>query len=39
MGLRFGRTTKLSPGVRLNLSKSGLGISAGPRGLRVGLDA
>lgn len=39
MGLRFRRSIKLLPGVRLNLSKSGLGISAGPRGLRVGLDA
>lgn len=30
---------RILPGVRLNLSKSGLGISAGPRGLKVGMDA
>jgi len=39
MGLRFRRSIKVLPGVRLNLSKSGIGISAGVRGLRVGLDA
>jgi hypothetical protein len=39
MGLRFRRSIKILPGVRLNLSKSGLGISAGPRGLHVGIDA
>lgn len=39
MGLRFRRSIKVLPGVRLNLSKSGIGISAGIRGLRVGLDA
>ncbi len=37
--MRFHRSIKLFPGVRLNLSKSGLGISAGPRGLKVGIDA
>jgi hypothetical protein len=39
MGLRFRRSIKVLPGVRLNLSKSGLGISAGPRGFHVGMDA
>lgn len=38
MALRFRRSIKLAPGLRLNLSKSGLGLSAGIRGLRVGLD-
>ena len=35
MGFRFQRRIKLAPGVRLNLSKSGLGLSAGPRGASV----
>jgi hypothetical protein len=37
--MRFQRSIKLIPGVRLNLSKSGVGISAGVRGLRAGIDA
>jgi hypothetical protein len=37
--MRFHRSFKIFPGLRLNLSKSGLGLSAGVRGLRVGLDA
>lgn len=37
--MRFRRSIKILPGVRLNLSKSGLGISVGPRGLKVGMDA
>jgi hypothetical protein len=39
MGLLFRRSVKILPGVRLNLSRSGLGVSAGVRGLRVGVDA
>jgi hypothetical protein len=39
MGLRFRRSIKVMPGVHLNLSGSGLGLSVGPRGLRAGLDA
>jgi len=39
MGIRFRRSVKILPGVRLNLSRSGVGISAGVRGLHVGLDA
>ncbi|MBU6376736.1 MAG: DUF4236 domain-containing protein, partial [Bdellovibrionales bacterium] len=35
MSLRFRRTIKLIPGVRLNLSKSGLSISAGAPGATV----
>lgn len=35
MGLRFRRSLKLAPGVRLNLSKSGLGVSVGVRGASV----
>lgn len=35
MGLRFRRTIKLFPGVRLNLSKSGVSTSVGVRGVHV----
>jgi hypothetical protein len=37
--MRFQRSIRILPGVRLNLSKSGLGVSAGVRGLRVGVDS
>lgn len=33
MGLRFRKTIKLFPGVRLNISKTGLSTSVGPRGM------
>ena len=36
--MRFQRSFKILPGVRINLSKSGIGVSAGPRGLKVGID-
>jgi hypothetical protein len=39
MGFRFQRSIKLLPGIRLNLSKSGLGVSAGVKGFRVGVDS
>jgi Protein of unknown function (DUF4236) len=39
MGIRLHRSIKVAPGVRLNFSKSGVGVSAGPRGLKVGVDA
>jgi hypothetical protein len=39
MGLRFQRRIRIAPGVRLNLSKSGIGASAGRTGLRLGMDA
>lgn len=32
MGLRFRRSVKLAPGLRLNFSGSGMSLSAGPRG-------
>lgn len=35
MGVRFRRTVTLVPGIRLNLSGSGLSVSAGPRGASV----
>jgi hypothetical protein len=36
MGFRFQRRINLGGGVRLNLSKSGVGMSVGTKGLRVG---
>ncbi len=33
MGFRYGRRIRLAPGVRLNLSKSGVGYSVGRRGM------
>ena len=39
MGFRFQRRIRIVPGVRLNLSKSGLGGSIGRTGLRLGIDA
>ncbi len=36
MGVRFRRRVRIAPGVNLNLSKSGLGFSAGPRGAKIG---
>ena len=37
MGIRFRKSMNLAPGVRLNLSKSGLGVSVGRRGARFGV--
>jgi len=39
MGFRFQRRIKIAPGVRLNLSKSGIGGSVGRTGMRLGIDA
>jgi hypothetical protein len=39
MPFRFQRRIRVAPGVRLNLSKSGLGGSIGRNGLRLGIDA
>ena len=36
MGLRFSKSIKLGKGVNLNLSKSGIGMSVGTKGMRVG---
>jgi hypothetical protein len=35
MGFRFQKRIKIFPGVRLNISKSGLGVSVGPRGAKL----
>jgi hypothetical protein len=37
MSLFFRKSIKLLPGLRLNLSKSGIGLSAGIKGARVGM--
>jgi hypothetical protein len=39
MGFRFQRRIRIVPGVRLNLSRSGIGGGVGRTGLRLGLDA
>jgi hypothetical protein len=39
MGFRFQRRIRVAPGVRLNLSKSGIGVGIGRNGLRLGMDA
>ncbi len=38
MGIFFRKSVSLGP-VRLNFSKSGVGVSAGVKGLRIGVDA
>ncbi len=38
-GLRFQRRIRLLPGVHVNLSLSGIGVSVGPRGLHAGVNA
>jgi hypothetical protein len=37
--LRFRRSLKIAPGVRLNLNKRSLGVSAGVRGARVSVNS
>lgn len=39
MGFRFRKSVSLFPGVRLNIGKKGLGISAGVKGARVGVGS
>jgi hypothetical protein len=39
MGLRFQRRIRVFPGLRLNLSRSGVGFSVGGRGAHVGITA
>jgi hypothetical protein len=38
MGFRFQRRIRVAPGVRINLSKSGVGFGVGRTGLRLGMD-
>jgi hypothetical protein len=37
MALRFRKSIKLAPGIRMNLSGSGVSASLGPRGASVGI--
>jgi hypothetical protein len=39
MGLRFQRRIKLFPGLHMNLSRSGVGLSIGGRGAHIGITA
>jgi len=39
VGFRFQRRIQIAPGLRLNLSKSGMGIGIGRNGLRLGIDS
>lgn len=39
MGFRFRKSVSLFPGVRLNIGKKGLGVSAGVKGARVGVNS
>ena len=39
MGFRFQRRIKILPGLTINLSKSGVGFSAGVRGFHAGVDS
>lgn len=39
MGFRFQRRIKILPGLAINVSKSGIGFSAGGRGFHAGIDA
>lgn len=38
MTLRFRRSIRIMPGVRVNLGLHGAGVSIGPRGLHVGMN-
>lgn len=39
MGLRFQRRIRILPGLHVNLSRSGVGLSVGVRGAHVGITA
>lgn len=39
MGIRFRRSIKLAPGLRMNLGLGGLGLSVGPRGANIGIGS
>jgi hypothetical protein len=39
MGLRIQRRIRLLPGIHLNLSARGVGVSVGSRGAHIGIDA
>ena len=39
MGLRFRRTVKIAPGIRLNFNKNSVGVSIGPRGAKYTINS
>lgn len=39
MALRFNRRIRIAPGISLNLSKSGIGASIGPRGAKINVSS
>ena len=39
MGFRFRKSVKIAPGVRLNIGKKSVGISAGVKGARVSVNS
>ena len=39
MGLRFRKSKKLLPGVKLNISKNSVGLSVGVKGARVSVNS
>ena len=39
MGLRFRRTLKIAPGLRLNFNKNSVGLSIGPRGAKYTINS
>ena len=39
MGLRFRKSVKIAPGVRLNISKKSVGVSAGVKGYRKSINS
>lgn len=39
MGLRFRKSVKIAPGVRLNIGKKSVGISAGVKGYRKSINS
>jgi hypothetical protein len=36
--MRFQKSIRIAPGIRINLSKSGVGVRVGPRSLKLGSD-
>ncbi|MFR8350145.1 MAG: DUF4236 domain-containing protein [Clostridium sp.] len=39
MGLRFRKSVKIAPGVRLNIGKKSVGVSAGVKGYRKSINS
>lgn len=39
MGWNFRKSVKIAPGVKINLSKRGAGISVGPKGYKVSVNS